>query len=217
MTDFSPKAAGQPLEKGVQADEVGRRTILIGATTALFATSIVWPERAAHAADPPSDADLRKFTNLSAALIGVARDKLLPNVDEPNLKTDYFIWLRDRAQPTFGRLLQMVPADASDEQIQKLVVDTSKNDAEIRYLTRSITLLWYLGTWYAPATLKALAEAPDPNKVTLASEILSSKAYINGWIWRVMQAHPMGYSDMQFGYWASVPAPLKSFIGGTQS
>jgi hypothetical protein len=28
----------------------------------------------------------------------------------------------------------------------------------------------------------------------------------------VAQAHPMGYSDMQFGYWTREPPPLSDFI-----
>ena len=42
--------------------------------------------------------------------------------------------------------------------------------------------------------------------------MISPKAYTQGWVWRVAQAHPMGYSDMQFGYWTREPPPLSDFI-----
>jgi hypothetical protein len=29
----------------------------------------------------------------------------------------------------------------------------------------------------------------------------------------VAQAHPMGFSEMQFGYWARPPSPRPDFIG----
>jgi hypothetical protein len=32
-------------------------------------------------------------------------------------------------------------------------------------------------------------------------------------MWRVGQAHPMGYSEWRFGYWAANPPPLDAFIG----
>jgi hypothetical protein len=34
----------------------------------------------------------------------------------------------------------------------------------------------------------------------------------NGWIWPILQAHPMGYSMMEFGYWADQPLPLSEFL-----
>jgi hypothetical protein len=45
--------------------------------------------------------------------------------------------------------------------------------------------------------------------------VISSKAYTQGWLWRVIQAHPMGYSDMQFGYWTRKPEPIEDFISRT--
>ena len=39
-------------------------------------------------------------------------------------------------------------------------------------------------------------------------KVISPAAYTQGWTWRVAQAHPMGYSELRFGYWAKDPLPL---------
>jgi hypothetical protein len=194
--------------------DMRRRTILVGATTALIAPSIVGADKTALAAHVPTDAELDTFIRLSSALVGVPRAKLLPNVDEPNLKAEYFRWLRDNAEPTFGLLLGTVLAlSPNNAGIKDAILEMGKKDLDVRYLARSIVLLWYLGAWYEPAALRALAEAPDPRAVFVPSKILSAKSYTRSWIWRVAQAHPMGYSEMQFGYWAKVPTPTTSVIG----
>jgi hypothetical protein len=142
----------------------------------------------------------------------------MPNVDEPDIKTEYFRHLDANAQPTFGTLLQLAPAGASDSAILDGVVAKAATDVDTRFLARSIVLLWYLGKWYAPSFLKALADAPDPAQILPprgAVTILSAKAYKHGLVWRVAQAHPMGYSDMQFGYWSERPDGNALVVGGT--
>ena len=36
--------------------------------------------------------------------------------------------------------------------------------------------------------------------------MVSAKAYTQGRVWQIAQAHPMGYSNLQFGYWTREPA-----------
>ena len=38
---------------------------------------------------------------------------------------------------------------------------------------------------------------------------VSAKAYTQGRVWQIAQAHPMGYSNMQFGYWSRDPKDPK--------
>ena len=71
--------------------------------------------------------------------------------------------------------------------------------------------MWYLGAWYEPVALKALAQNRKSRRSS-ATPSISPKAYTQGWLWRVAQAHPMGYSDMQFGYWTRKPEPISDFI-----
>ena len=82
---------------------------------------------------------------------------------------------------------------------------------DTKYLARSIVLMWYLGAWYDPGHLQALVE--HPSAAPAKFEVISPKAYTQGWALRVAQAHPMGFSEMQFGYWSRPPSPRGDFIG----
>jgi hypothetical protein len=35
--------------------------------------------------------------------------------------------------------------------------------------------------------------------------VVSATAYTQGLVWLIAQAHPMGYSNLQFGYWSREP------------
>ena len=66
--------------------------------------------------------------------------------------------------------------------------------------------------WYEPKKL-AIYDSPKPGLFPLTPlKIISPAAYTQGWTWRVAQAHPMGYSELRFGYWAQDPLPLDDYI-----
>jgi hypothetical protein len=205
-----------------------RRTVLAGAA----ATAVVSFGGEARADDPPkadpnSPLDVNAFVKLSAALTGIAVKVLAPDTDSLGLRQAYFDFLVKSNERAVGlaTLLQVaksvnlpIPTDpASGGIIQQSDVDNlvhaiaAKGD-DARYFARSVTLMWYLGAWYEPKVLQALATAPDPSRVFVGHTVVSAKAYAQGWLWRVAQAHPMGYSDMQFGYWSREPEPLTDFI-----
>ena len=159
----------------------------------------------AQGLDPESKPDMMAFLLLSAALTGV--DKLIlapelsgsdPGTDPINIKNDYFKWIvaKDKTS-SFAAMLAFAkknPAPSAEDMIK--FVSTSNND--IKFLARSIVLLWYLGSWYEP---KDLQVKPPP----VPSEVVSAKAYTQGLVWQIAGAHPMGYSNMQFGYWSRNP------------
>jgi hypothetical protein len=91
------------------------------------------------------------------------------------------------------------------------IIDKVQATPDTKYLARSIVLMWYLGAWYDPDNLRALVERPDPPPAKF--EVISPKAYTQGWALRVAQAHPMGFSEMQFGYWSRPPSARTDFIG----
>jgi hypothetical protein len=74
-----------------------------------------------------------------------------------------------------------------------------------------VMLMWFLGSWYAPADLK-LYSGPNPPSAPINSAVISSAAYTQSWVWSVAQAHPMGYSNLRFGYWNATPPLLSDFI-----
>jgi hypothetical protein len=60
--------------------------------------------------------------------------------------------------------------------------------------------MWYLSIWY-------FLDQTQPITGFSAGQVVSMNAYVKGLAWDVMQAHPMGYSEMHFGYWADPPQP----------
>lgn len=157
----------------------------------------------------PSATTLDNFVNLSALLTGIERGKLAPPLDPVDIKQTYFDFAKKEAGSGLDTLLSIFAANAAQpaERIADLIFKHS--GPEVCFLARSIILMWYLGSWYAPRELqKAGTNTPPPNSV-----VISAKAYTQGWAWKVAQAHPMGYSDFQFGYWSSPPPALDEFVG----
>jgi Membrane bound FAD containing D-sorbitol dehydrogenase len=195
-----------------------RRTVLAGAAAVTAAATVgtVNTTVPARAADPNSAQDMTDFVTLSAALTGILEPKLAPGSDPIDIKRDYFKWLNEKRPAAFEKLLNIVRENRSASNPAQVIVEKVQSDPESKFLARSIVLMWYLGAWYDPDHLKALAESSAPPPEAFSYNVISSKAYAQGWVWRVAQAHPMGYSDMQFGYWQRKPNPEHPdfFIGG---
>jgi hypothetical protein len=202
-----------------------RRTVLAGAAVTAAAVSIGMDTPAiAQSADPDSPQDMAAFVKLSSALTGIAASKLAPETDPIEIKQDYFNWINTKKLPAFATLLQIaraapfeIPTGQGNESIikqadvDKLVRAIEAKGDDTKYLARSIVLMWYLGSWYEPGKLKELVDkSSDPPFIP--HTVISSNAYTQGWVWRVAQAHPMGYSELQFGYWTRAPQPLEDFI-----
>jgi len=138
---------------------------------------------------------------------------LNPGSDPVNIKRDYFSFVR--AQPgqplPFEALLNIAEGSVGAPDREKAILDKVKvaND-DVRYLARSIALMWYLGAWYEPSDLRLANTTPNS---TPNFKVISSKAYTQGWALRVAQAHPMGFSQMQFGYWNVEPNLRSDFTG----
>lgn len=150
------------------------------------------------------------FVKLSALLTGIAADKLAPSVDPIDIKQTYFDYAQQQGGAAFDKLLDIFNANASQPPATVADIILNQSGDDIRYLARAIMLAWYLGSWYDPAELQK--QQPMPS-----SQVISSKAYTHGWAWNVAQAHPMGYSDLRFGYWAGDPPSLVDYVGGASA
>jgi hypothetical protein len=148
---------------------------------------------------------MQNFVNLSALLTGIAADKLAPALDPKNVKQIYYDYIDAQDSAAFQQLLSIYAANAAQPPATIADILFNQSGASICFLARSVMLAWYLGSWYAPADL---AQGLPTNVV------ISSIAYTQGWSWNVAQAHPMGYSNFQFGYWASTPPSLSDYVGG---
>src|SRR5262249_40962725 len=105
-----------------------------------------------------------------------------PGVDPFNIKNDYFNWINASDAPTFEKLLQI--AKDHRQSAPDIVAQVKAHD-DTKFLARSIVLLWYLGSWYKPVDL-----AKPPADGPILSQVVSAKAYTQGLVWQIAQAHP---------------------------
>jgi hypothetical protein len=204
--------------------EVSRRTILAGAVATAASVSASDVPAYARGANSDTRENMMAFLVFSAALTGLHVSNLAPEfsqqdltdpkktvpileadpgTDPINVKNDYFKWINATDAATFEKLLQIArdhSASAPD-----IISQVNAHD-DTKFLARSIVLLWYLGSWYKPKDLENSLK-PDPKVPPgpIPSQVVSAKAYTQGLIWQIAQAHPMGYSNLQFGYWSRDP------------
>ncbi|HKF07330.1 MAG TPA: hypothetical protein VKB89_01195 [Xanthobacteraceae bacterium] len=197
-----------------------RRSLLGGTVTVTAAAAVAPIAGSAYAAGPDVDSkqDMMAFLLLSAALTGVHVVNLAPEfsqdstkdildqdpgVDPINVKNDYFKWIAvNDSTSSFGKLIQI--AKDNRQSATGILAAVNASDDDTKFLARSIVLLWYLGSWYKPGDLKANAATPGTRAPT-PSVVVSSTAYTQGLVWQIVGAHPMGYSNLQFGYWSRDP------------
>jgi len=130
---------------------------------------------------------LDTFVKLSSILTGFATAVLKPQNDTQKLSELYFGVLQKEVDPSVLDQLNttFLNISAPDQATVKAqIVDNT----QLGPISKSITKMWYLGIWYTPS---------DP----ATGYVISSIAYKNGMVWSTMYAHPMGYSEENFGYW----------------
>jgi hypothetical protein len=163
-----------------------------------------------------TDPNFNNFVGLSSILTGFTQDELAPAIDPIGLASEYLNWILQQLQEpdrqTFLQVLSTyqdiaaqfpppldpVAPDATQvAEISGEVQQQILSDPGMAAIARRIMRLWYLATWYEN-------EPPNP---TDAGTIPSANAYTLGLAWEAAQAHPMGYSELHFGYWATQPPP----------
>jgi hypothetical protein len=193
---------------------ITRRTLLsrAAAATAMSVLGLLGSSRRSIAKPAPVDCnnetsgscdeetgDFRNFIDLSAVLTGIDGNQLAPGslgkkgVDPAaKAKCEYF--QRASKDSNFKQLLNLFSKNEA--------VDSILRNPNVGDLARSIMLAWYLGAWYEPTDVaKYKGQNPSP----IRYRVLSAQAYTQSWIWRIAEAHPMGYSNLRFGYWNSPP------------
>jgi hypothetical protein len=158
---------------------------------------------------PIPDSEIQDFADMSAALTGFQSSVLKPALDPLGLAREYYVFaVAQVGQTAMTALLNAYRAIKTQpaQQIADTLLETSGSSPSAQaQLAQSIVAMWYLGSWYVPGVVGGGGFAPPP------LQVISSVAYTNGLVWRVMQSHPMGYSPFTFGYWSQQPAPLSSF------
>jgi hypothetical protein len=148
-------------------------------------------------------AALDQFVNLSSALTGVSATQLQPAIDPIGIAAQYLAMIQSEASnvppATFDNLLATFTAKSAELGPEKAAAFVVA-DPVFGPIARSIIKVWLLGTWY------------DPENPGNAIKVVSSQAYKQSLVWKVMQSHPMGYSMWSFGYWAGPPPAFDNFI-----
>jgi hypothetical protein len=146
-----------------------------------------------------TDPNFNNFVGLSSILTGYPQDQLAPAIDPIGLASEYLNWMMQHADQaaflktlsTYQTIAASVPPADQSAQVQTQIL----SDPVMGPIARRIIRLWYLSTWYT-------TEPPDPN---MDGQVISMNAYTMGLAWDAAQAHPMGYSELHFGYWAVAP------------
>ena len=168
---------------------------------------------------PVPDTDIQDFADMSAALTGFQSSVLKPALDPVGLAHTYYLFaMAQVGQAAMSTLLNAYRAIKTQpaQQIADALLETASSTPSTQaQIAQSILAMWYLGSWYPPGLLGG-GGFPPP-----AVQVISSEAYTNGLVWKVMQSHPMGFSPFVFGYWSQPPASLSTFgvnttDGGTQ-
>lgn len=156
--------------------------------------------------------DLDNFVGLSSALTGIPTDRLAPAIDQVGLPPIFLEFITPRITPeVLNALLTQYATLAADhvppDQIAQAVLMSGSRPAvtQTAQAARSIMKLWLLGVWYQPYAAGSYKSTD--------STVVSDQAYIQSWAWKIAQAHPMGYSEMFFGYWNSTPPSLEDYTG----
>lgn len=157
----------------------------------------------------PTD-PLADFVTLSFALTGIHGSKLRPSLDTHGTAKTYFDYATNHGGAGFASLMAVYQANRSKTpcEIGRIIVENT--DPNVTLMAQAVMLMWYLGAWYEPDALKAYKAGKNSFAPSI---VISSDAYTQGWAWKVGQAHPMGYSELRFGYWGGDPVALSDLVG----
>ena len=144
---------------------------------------------------------LKTFVNLSAVLTGFPAGEINPPLDPQEIAQEYFNTLTsnidsslvDQLLTAFQKIETESGGDSKKETA--LVEKQIMLDPKLGPVARRIIRMWYLSIWYKN----------EPPGINDTGKIISMNAYTRGLSWMAFQAHPMGYSEMHFGYWANAP------------
>jgi len=153
-----------------------------------------------------SNTDLDNFVGLSALLTGFTAADLNPPLSPAPVAVEYLAYMQkpeakvdpailQRLLATYQAIAQL-PPDQQAAQVQAQIL----TDPAMGPVARNIIRMWYLSIWYD-------GYASGPVTGFSSGTVVSSNAYTKGLAWDAMQAHPMGYSEMHYGYWADPPQP----------
>lgn len=138
------------------------------------------------------------FMELSALLTGLYKIVTDPEDNELHQSTadEYLRRLTSEfAAPlqklldAYGRLASENPKPAiNDALLGRLKAEPEFAEADVPFVAKQIINIWYFSQFN-----------------TLTGATLDGGLYERGFVWPLIKAHPIGYSDQPFGYWTKKP------------
>lgn len=201
--------------------EMNRRMLV--RNTSVLGLSMIVPGLPvwARAEETPSAIAPENFLGASSALSGIDPDDLKPAVPQDGVQlADAYVSLLKQAAPLpYHQLLSAYDALFFDGKSPAeigaalLTDETGKPRKDAVGIGARLTMLmWLFGIWYGKTELSLIPEASGFVDDHLPDMVISARAYKSGWIWRFARAHPMGFSNFNFGSWADEPPKLNSFM-----
>ena len=131
-----------------------------------------------------------EFLGLSSLLTGLASLKTVdPSSVESRMAADYLRLMKERVGSGFNALLAIYRnASTAPDPLAVLVNDAAfTGDAELA--ARQLVNLWLLSQYGGPGKL------PDQD----------GGFFEKGFVWPSINAHPIGFSHLNYGYWSAKP------------
>ena len=155
------------------------------------------------------DPDLSNFVNLSAILTGYQPSDLYDDFDPQPVAIEYLAMLKSKVDAatvsnlisTFANINAQATSTTTESEFVAEIQTQIINDAQMGPVALNIIRMWYLSIWYD------MDQTPPITGLSTGT-VVSMNAYTKGLAWDAGQAHPMGYSEMHFGYWETEPPPL---------
>lgn len=199
----------------------GALKIGIGGPLATFALYQMFPP--ALAADSEWKSATPGFISLSSLMLGVSEEKLNPAVSPDGLRLSdlYFNALKMGSNTTsFNAFVAFADefhasgrADIRDKLSELTARARREPTTASMWGCRMTRMLWLFGIWFGYEESSRMDGSTDDHFSSgyARNYVISSRAYANGWIWKIAQAHPMGVSQFAFGSWSRIPPELTDY------
>lgn len=170
----------------------------------------------------PAEFATHDFIEVCSVLLGIGPKILKPDLDQDGFSIgDVYYSVAQKANPNGVATLvnaynELKVQGKTSQEIADLLlltpVATPRQD-EVGSFARLSILMWLYGSWNGGTEIGHVSLA----KSWIAADeyqrdfVVSGRAYKDGWIWRIAQAHPMGFSQFNFGSWADDPPTLADY------
>jgi hypothetical protein len=160
----------------------------------------------------------------SSALLGVPASALSPPAEQDDIQLQFMYSSMCNGANSHATLaftntyVELRDQGLSDQEIAARLLTFSPGPPaairtdEVGTMARLTMQMWLFGVWYGGTEVATVT--PSNQWITgdwAVDMVVSARGYKSSWIWRMAQAHPMGFSHFNFGSWADTPPSLEDY------